>query len=139
MPNPPVAVIVGPISVALTGTFTAGSTGQVSWSGTAPGGQLGFQVTSAKTQGLTIPVTFVSASGLANLYMGQSLGSLSGLDPNSHIKESLIEEIVSVRNGIKKTVDDAIAAYPADKDKCPSTIDQIGTIAVIPQEVIKTK
>ncbi len=133
LPNPPVAVISGPISVALTGTFTTNPSAQVSWSGTGPGGQIGFQVSLAQAQALTIPVTFVSALGLPNYYLGQNMANLANFDPNNTDKAKIVSEIVKVRDSLVPIIAAAVAAYPGDKANCPSTLDKVGPGPVIPQ------
>ena len=134
--NPPVPVIVGPIQVALTGSFTTTPSAQVGWNATGPSGQLGFQVAAARTQGLTIPVTFVSASALPDVYLSQSLSYLTGLDPQDEEKISLVKEIVSTRDNIlEPIVKDAIQAYPGNIVNCPSSLKDVLVAPVIPYEL----
>jgi len=131
--DPPVAVIAGAISVALTGTFTTTPSAQISWTGTGPGAQLGFQVSVAQAQALTIPVTFVSARALPNFYLGQNLANLAGFDPKDPEKAKLVADIVTTHDALEPIVAQAIADYPGNKAKCPATLDKVGTSPVIPQ------
>jgi len=131
--NPPVPVITAALSVALTGTFTSTPSAQIGWSA-GPAGQLGFQVAKGETQSLTIPVTFVSASSLPNVYLWQNLALLTGFDAKDPNKAKLVKEFVGVRDHLKYTVDHAIDAYPADAENCPKTVDQALVPPSIPSE-----
>jgi len=44
------------------------------------------QVTGGKQQQVTVPITFVSASGLPDFYMGQQLTNLANLDSGANDK-----------------------------------------------------
>ena len=132
--NPPVPVISGPISVALTGSFTSTPSGQISWSATGPGAQLGFQVAVAQTQGLTIPVTFVSALSLPTFYLGQNLSMLSGFDPKDPAKVTLVKQITTAEGNLNSIVNDAVKAFPGNRGSCPKTLDKAVEGPFIPAE-----
>jgi hypothetical protein len=125
--NPPVPVLSGPISVALTGQFTSTPSGQIGWS-TGPTGQLGFQVSVSQSQGLTIPVQFISARALPNFYLQQNLAMLQYADDNS--KKTLVSEIFTTRTNLEAAVKEAIQAYPPTS--CPSTVKQVVVPPLVP-------
>jgi hypothetical protein len=78
--DPPLPVITGPVSLQLQGTFTQQNQEQI---------QIGFpvaasvqfqaQLSKAQQQQLTVPISFVAASALANFFLGQNLPNLSTL------------------------------------------------------------
>lgn len=115
--NPFVPVMTGPVSLALQGQIQA----QSSLTGGAPLG-FTFQVTRSKQQQVTVPVTFVSATGLPDFYMGQQLTELANLDAGSKDatsegptvsarKSKLVAEILDRRDGLVKLVDKAKKDY----------------------------
>ena len=79
--NPLVPVITGPVSLAMQGSIQTqtGLTGSATPS-------IAFQVTGGKQQQVTVPITFVSASGLPDFYMGQQLTNLTNLDSGGNDK-----------------------------------------------------
>jgi hypothetical protein len=119
--NPPVPVLTGAISVALTGQFTTTPSAQIGWTA-GPSGQLGFQVSISQTQGLTIPIQFISARALPNFYLQQNLAMLQYADDKT--KATLIPDIVSTRQRLEDVVTSAIQDYPEDSGICPATLDQ---------------
>ena len=109
-PNPLVPVITGPVSLVMQGSIQAqaGVTGSATPS-------IAFQVTGGKQQQVTVPITFVSARGLPDFYMGQQLTNLSNLDSGSNDKTTdgakvsaqktaLVAAILDRREALKKLV-----------------------------------
>jgi hypothetical protein len=108
--NPLVPVITGPVSLAMQGSIQA--QGGVTGSATP---SIAFQVTGGKQQQVTVPITFVSASGLPDFYMGQQLTNLSNLDSGGNDKTNegarvsagktaLVAAILDRREALKKLV-----------------------------------
>jgi hypothetical protein len=73
--NPPLPVITGPISLQLQGQFQ-GQAQAGAGIGTA---SFQLQATRSQQQQLTVPLTFVPASALANFFLGQNVPNVSGL------------------------------------------------------------
>lgn len=117
--NPLVPVITGPVSLAMQGSIQA--QGGVTGSATP---SIAFQVAGGKQQQVTVPITFVSASGLPDFYMGQQLTNLSNLDSGGNDKTTegarvsagktaLVAAILDRREALKKLV----AQVETDFDK----------------------
>lgn len=123
-PNPLVPVITGPVSLALQGSIQ--TQGGINGSATP---SISFQVTQAKQQQVTVPLTFVSASGLPDFYMGQQLTNLSNLDSGgndksaegtrvSASKTALVAEILRRREALAKLVAQTEAQFSESIKGC---------------------
>lgn len=113
--NPPLPVITGPVSLQLQGQFQGqGQTG--AGIGTA---SFQVQVTRTQQQQLTIPLTFVPASALANFFLGQNVPNVSGLplaaalEPDYKKYDSIqhIEVLLTKANAITTVANGQIKAY----------------------------
>jgi hypothetical protein len=131
--NPPVPVITGPISVALTGTFTQTPSAQIGWTATGPGAQLGFQVAKAEAQALTVPVTFIAATSLPNVYLQQQLAYLTGFDPKDSHKADFVNQAINVQKALTPIVENAIRNWPGDRGMCPKNVKDAISGPSIPQ------
>jgi hypothetical protein len=123
--NPLVAVVTGAVSLAVQVTTTETGTAQlnISW---PPSGSLGGSYAKAQQEGITVPITFVSASNLPDFYLGQVLpyfANLGGLPPapapgaklseGQVIVQGLIVHELETRERIHQVVARRIAEYPS--------------------------
>jgi hypothetical protein len=97
--NPFVPVITGPVSLALQGSIQ--NQGALAGSATP---SLTFTITQGKQQQVTVPITFVSALGLPNFYMGQQLANLTNLDSGANDKSQTGKQV----SGYKTTAVNSI-------------------------------
>jgi hypothetical protein len=138
-PNPLVPVITGPVSLAMQGSIQA--QGGVTGSATP---SIAFQVTGGKQQQVTVPITFVSARGLPDFYMGQQLTNLSNLDSGSNDKTTdgakvsaqktaLVGAILDRREALQKLVAQAEKEFDTTVEACKP--DKYGNYSppIIPQ------
>lgn len=118
-PNPLVPVVTGPISMALQGSIQQAPGVTVTGSAT-PSAALSYTITQAQQQQVTVPITFVSARGLANFYMGQNLANLTNLEKED--KAPFVKQILKNQADLSKIADATIAAYPEDDATCPNDL-----------------
>lgn len=113
--DPPLPVITGPVSLQLQGQIQ----GQVQ--GGAGIGTASFQVqaTRSQQQQLTIPITFVPASALANFFLGQNVPNVSGIPKKADMPKgydgddsvSLILKLVGKASAITNATKSQIDAF----------------------------
>jgi hypothetical protein len=125
-PNPLIPVITGPVSIALQGSIQRAGAFTGTASPTTPSLAGSYTLTQSKQQQLTVPITFVSARGLPNFYMGQNLTNLTNLDKGAD-KDRLVGEILANQRALAKLVEEAMAAYPANESSCPKDLTSIAT------------
>jgi len=115
-PNPLVPVLNGPISVAVQGSISqaGGGTGTI---GVTPSLALSYTVTQAQQQQLTVPLSFISARGLPNFYLGQNLANLNGLSDDE--KKKFVEQLEASQGRLRAVVDEQINAFERQKAGCP--------------------
>jgi hypothetical protein len=127
VPNPLIPVITGPVSIALQGSIQQAGGLTVTGSAT-PSGALSYTVTQGQQQQVTVPVTFVSARGLPNFYMGQNLANLTNLSEGAD-KKHIVAEIIGNRTALSTLVEAAIKAYPGDDSQCPKDVTDVAPVA----------
>lgn len=110
--NPLVPVVTGPVSLALQGSIQYQATGTAS---ATP--SVAFAITPAKQQQVTIPITFVSAEGLPNFYMGQQLTNLANFDRGSDDKTEAGNKVAASKTAAVQTILDK-------RDKLQTLVDK---------------
>jgi hypothetical protein len=76
--NPLIPIFAKDFTLSLQGTITLGGNASVGAAGPAPSGSIGFNVSDAKTQGLTVPITWTPLASLPKIYLQQQMSYLQG-------------------------------------------------------------
>ena len=75
--NPLIPVFAKDFSLSLQGAITLGGNVTGGATGPVPTGSIGFNVSDAKTQGLTVPITWTPLESLPKAYLQQQMGYLT--------------------------------------------------------------
>jgi hypothetical protein len=153
--NPVVPVVTGPVSLAVQVSTTKTGTAQVTIAAPLPSGQIGGSYARADQEGVTIPITFVSAINLSDFYLGQVMpyfANLGGLpappvggqltEGQKRVERMILHEL-QTRDAIRKVVADRINEYlkarsnpdpPAALKKYCESVPSIHAVFVVPAQ-----
>jgi hypothetical protein len=124
MANPVIDVLSGQVSLQLQTNVTA--TGQATVTiGADPSLAAGGSVALADQRQITLPLTFVSAAGLPDLYVNQMLSSLTGLTPvlsvlsndeQKALVHPFVKRLLEDRDALEAIVIAQVCALPSVED-----------------------
>ncbi|MBS1092309.1 hypothetical protein JK208_11870 [Gluconobacter sp. Dm-74] len=112
--NPVVAMIAGPVTMDLSGTFSQSGSFSVSASSALP--VFGLQADASRTKGqtLNVPVQFVSLSALADAEAGREVGYAGALlGQNDAVRQEVAARIETDRTALAAHVEVLISYIPS--------------------------
>ncbi|GBR35586.1 hypothetical protein [Gluconobacter kondonii] len=112
--DPVVAMIAGPVTMDLSGTFSQSGSFSVSASSALP--VFGLQADASRTKGqtLNVPVQFVPLSALADAEAGRGVGYAGALlGQNDAVRERVAERVEADRTALAAHIEFLIAAIPS--------------------------
>lgn len=120
MPDPVVAMISGPVTLSLAGSFTSSGSFSVSNSGTMPVFGLQADTSHTRAQTLNLPVQFVPLSALPEAEMAREVGYAGDLLAQSDtVRQAEGIRITGNRDALARHVRELISQFPAFCPKDP--------------------
>jgi len=119
--DPVVAMIAGPVTMDLTGTFSQSGSFSVSAASAMP--VFGLQADASRTKGqaLNVPVLFVPLSALPDAEMGRQVGYAGALLAQSDaVRQDEAERIASDRNALTAHIGLLLSGY--DGNSCSGDV-----------------
>lgn len=110
--DPVVAMIAGPVTMDLTGTFSQSGSFSVSAASAMPVFGLQADASRSKGQALNVPVQFVPLSALPDAEMGRQVGYAGALLAQSDtVRQTVAKQIDADRTGLGEHIKIMIAGY----------------------------
>ncbi|MBS1102941.1 hypothetical protein JK202_07905 [Gluconobacter sp. Dm-62] len=120
VPDPVVAMISGPVTLSLTGSFTSSGSFSVSNSGTMPVFGLQADTSHTKAQTLNLPVQFVPLSALPDAEMAREVGYAGDLLAQSDaVRQAEGTRITANRDALAQHVRKLVGLFPSSCTKDP--------------------
>ncbi len=124
--NPVIPVFAQDFTLSLQGTLTVGGNISGGATGPVPAGNIGFSVSNAKTQGLTVPILWAPLDSLPKVFFQQQMGYLEksfGLEKvrygeSQSFKEKYSESVQNAYLELTSKIKSLIDGWQASKHSC---------------------